>query len=146
MRRAIGARRHDACSSSSTTATCGNAGACGSGCPAAVGDLPPGGLLRLDVVAGAPDRLPAMHAPFELGARELALVRIEMNRVRVDPHAELAASVGLREEPRLQSHRQQRERLIAPAQALTHQRRQRRIGARQREARSEQRGGHGRLF
>ena len=110
----------------------------------AIRELPPRRLLRFDVVAGAPEGFPGMPPPFELGARELALVRIEMDRVRVDPHAQLAASVGLREEPRLQSHRQQRQRLIARAKPLLHQRGQRHVGARQREARSEQRGGHGR--
>ena len=108
----------------------------------AIGELPPGGLLRFDVVARAPQRLPRMHAPVALAAREVPLVRIEMDLVRVDPHAELAAPAGLREEPRFQSHRQEGDRLVARAQPFLHRRRQRPVGPWQREARSEQGGGH----
>ncbi len=164
-RRARGARRHDACSSSPTTADLRKRRRMrqrlvrrrgrgrtlrlvrglermenprGALVAEAIGELPPGGLLRFDVVARAPQRLPRMHAPVALAAREVPLVRIEMDLVRVDPHAKLGAPAGLREEPRFQSHRQEGDRLVARAQPFLHRRRQRPVGAWQREARSEQ--------
>ena len=108
----------------------------------AIGELPPRGLLCLDVIAGAPYRVPRMLAPLELAARELSLVRIDVNLVRIDPHAQLAAAAGLRKEASLQSYRQQGERLIARAKRVLHRRWQRSVGKRQREARSEWRRRH----
>ncbi len=69
-------------------------------------ELPPRILLRLRVVARAPYLRPVVLAPGLLGWRQLGLVRIDVNPVRVHAHAQLAAAVRLREEARFEPHRE----------------------------------------
>ena len=142
-RRAHGALRHAALLPSSTTGTAGvcgrdrqallgRHGCCRSllrirgpqhprdPCRAfgaeAIGELAP----RVDAPAAAllpdtPVLLPVVDAPRLLVRREIALVRIEVDLVGIDAHAQFAAAVGLREEPRFEPHGKQRQRPIARA-------------------------------
>ncbi len=142
--RASGACRQAASWPSSTTATAGNCGATASvarrhaasgaaaglvGCsaraiqaaraaPKRVGQLSPGSRIARRIVAGEPVLLPVVRAPLALVGRQLGLVRIEVDLVGIDAHAQLGAAVGQREEARLEPYRQQRERQVAGAQRV----------------------------
>src|SRR5262249_61188136 len=76
-----------------------------------VSQLPPGGLGAFLIIARAPRLFPKVFAPGPLISRQRRFVRIDVGLVGIDAHPEFRTAVRLRKEPRLESNREQNERL-----------------------------------
>jgi hypothetical protein len=90
----------------------------------AIGQLPPRPFPGFLVIAGAPVLLPIILAPGFLLLGQLGLVRIEMDLVWIDPHAQLERAIRLRKEAGFQSHWEKRQRSVPRDELHGHLRRQ----------------------
>src|SRR5687768_5930947 len=67
--------------------------------------LAPGALRSFLIISSTPTLFPKVTAPGLFVSRQIGFVRVDMNLVRVNPHAEFGVTVWQRKEPCFQSHR-----------------------------------------
>ena len=112
----------------------------GAGRPETVGQRAPGVAAGDRVGPSDPVLPPVLHAPAALVGRQLRLVGVGVDPVRIDPNTQLGDTACELEEPRLQPHGKENQRKGRGTNRL---RRDRGIGLRDRETGPEEGAVHG---